>query len=126
MSENIYCPEGLIEALHSGYSGQDKPQINRLEMEVGEPRESLVAKEQGGEVSFSISLSSSQLQELSVFYRDTCVYGTLHFYLPIDTGGGVTSHRVKFVDAPRWRTNGLAFSVTIKLKYSQPQYSWSN
>jgi len=124
MSIPIFCPSGLIEPLLSGYSAQDKPKVTRLQMEVGEARETLLAQHQGGEVRFNALFDNDRRRELMVFYRQELAYGTVWFSLPVDTGDGLIEHRVKFSGAPQWRKTGRLWQAAIRLEFSQPEYTW--
>lgn len=95
MSDPIW-PASLPIPLRAGYNANRKLNLIRTEMEGGPIRVSRYSDHNESMINFQLMLDVAQQSTFEAFFDGDCNGGATWISMPIDTGVGISSHRVRF------------------------------
>lgn len=120
-------PTGLVPVTSpSGYSFGGPGGVSRTEVEGGSPRVAM-AYDRGQQV-FAVALvcSVDEFRAWSLFYHHSIKKGAIAFDMPLDSGFGVTTHRVTMLPDSYQVTNpnGATWIVTFQVSAESEAYTF--
>jgi hypothetical protein len=94
----------------------DEPNLMRTKMESGPDRVTRIATAYMSKITVSFVMTPQQCIDFRYFYQNGANAGANWFDMPLDTGGGVAQHRVRFVSAPKISRERPHYRVSATLE----------